>query len=160
MDALNVKGSDSNLMLIGQVTMMTETNRTAVQKFQIEHGLEAADGFSFELPSGLKVRVVAEDDPFLDEPYQEGTKISSFASGEAGAPATLFGDRWQVHQNDPDCIWPSNFHAHNGVHAETLDCYSGNIYNPRTRKFKRKYRPKQLAAVLAQLPDRVKPKSN
>jgi hypothetical protein len=134
-----------------------ETNGQAARRLQESAGIEEVDEFIFELPSGLKVKVASEDDAFLNEPHQEGTKISLSVSAEASAPVKMRGDYWLVHQNDPDDNWPSDFHAHNKVRHETLDCYTGNIYDPRTKQLRRKYRPKQLAALLAALPRRVRP---
>lgn len=104
----------------------------------------------------MKIRVSSGDDPFLDQPYQAGTKIRFFTSAEAGAPVKMGGDYWLIHQNDPDDNWPSDFHAHNKVRPETLDRYTGNIYDPRTGQLRRKYRRKQLTQLLAKLPERIK----
>ena len=134
----------------------TETNGQVAEKLQMSSGVEEVSAYKFELPNGLKVRVDSEDDPFLNEPYQEGTKITFSVSAEGAAPVKLRGDYWLVHQNDPDDIWPSDFHAHNKVRPETMDCYTGDIFDPRTKQWKRKYRPKQLAAFLAALPERVR----
>ena len=114
-------------------------------------GIECCDGFVFELPTGLKVRVTADDDPFLDQPYEAGTKITLFTSAKASA--CILG--WYLHQNDPD-PWPSTFHAHNYDRKEVLDCKSGVIYDSTTRQPVRKMRPKKLAAFLDQVPDRLK----
>jgi hypothetical protein len=37
-----------------------------------------------------------------------------------------------------------------------LDCHTGNIFNKTTRKLVRKYRPKQLAQFVAEVPDRLR----
>ena len=38
---------------------------------------------------------------------------------------------WRVHKSDPDCIFPSDFHAHSTDAAETLDLYTGEVYSPK-----------------------------
>jgi|ERR1700730_13034935 len=136
--------------------MKIESNAEAIQRFMEAGGLEEVTTFRFELPSGLTITVDSEDDPFLNEPYQEGTQIKPFSSADAGATIPLSGDRWRIHQSDPD-NWPSDFHAHNLVrHEETLECRSGEIYDRRTKRFIRKYRSKELAAFHALVPDRLK----
>lgn len=129
----------------------TETNSQAAQRLLLSRGLQEVSGFTFELPSGRKVKVVSEDDPFLSKPYKAGTAIIPFTSAKAGALVKVGGDCWLLYQNDPD-PWPSDFHAHNYERNETLDCYSGNIYDSTTRKLVRKYRPKKLAAFLEDVP--------
>ena len=104
-----------------------KTNGQAAIDLLKAQGIQTCDGFVFELPSGLKVRITAEDDPFLDKPYEIGTKIAVFTSAKASA--CILG--WYIHQNDPD-PWPSNFHAHNYERKEILDCHSGVIYDSTT----------------------------
>jgi len=129
----------------------TQTNGDAAIEWLRTHGVEIVDGFVFELPSGLKVRVTTEDDPFLDKPYEAETKITVFTSAEVSA--CILG--WYIYQNDLD-PWPSSFHAHNYDRKEVLDCRSGVIYDSTTRKPVRKMRPKKLAAFLDAVPDRLK----
>ena len=128
-----------------------KTNGQAATALLRTQGVETCDGFVFELPSGLKVRVTSEDDPFLDKPYEVETKIAVFTSAKASA--RILG--WYLHPNDPD-PWPSNFHAHNYERKEILDCNNGFIYDSTTRKLIRKMRPKQLVAFLDAVPDRLK----
>jgi hypothetical protein len=120
-------------------------------------GIEQASGCVFELPNGSKLIARSDDDAFLNEPYQPGTKLSLLISGRAGACVKMAGDCWLIYQNDPDENWPSNFHAHNRVRPETLDCHTGKIYDPRTKKLVRQYSPKRLKMFQSQVPDRVKP---
>jgi hypothetical protein len=40
---------------------------------------------------------------------------------------------WRSHKLDPDCIFPSDFHAHRVDDAETLDIYTGQVYCPKTK---------------------------
>ena len=131
----------------------TETNLEAAINLLRSRGIEAVSGFVFEMPDGLKVRVSIENDPFLDKPFESGTKITIFTSAKAGVIIKVGGDCWLLHQNDAD-PWPSDFHAHNG--REVLDCHTGNIFNKTTRKLVRKYRPKQLAQFVAEVPDRLR----
>ncbi len=137
-----------------------QTNRHVVLPLLLQAGIAEASGLSFELPSGSKVIVRREDDVFLERPYQPGTKIGILISARARASVKMDGDHWRVHQNDPDDNWPSDFHAHNLTHhRETLNCYTGEIFDPTTRQFKRKYSGKQLRCLLNKLPERVKPKA-
>lgn len=129
----------------------TKTNGEAAIELLRTQGVGIADGFVFELPDGLKIRVTAEDDPFLDRPYEAATKITVVISAKASA--CILG--WYLHQNDLD-PWPSNFHAHNYDRKEVLDCHSGVIYDSTTRKRVGKMRPKKLAAFLDAVPDRLK----
>ena len=133
----------------------TETNRQAVRRLLESMGIEEVKGLIFELPNGVEIRVDSEDDGFLNETYQQ-SKIMLLVGGRASAPVKLRGDYWLVHQNDPDDNWPSDFHAHNRVRPEVMDCYTGNIFDSRTKRLKRKYRPKHLAMFLAALPKRVR----
>lgn len=128
-----------------------KTNGEAARELLRTQGIEMADGFVFELPSGLEVIVTANDDPFLDKPYEAGTRITVRTSAKASA--CILG--WYLHQNDLD-PWPSNFHAHNYDRNEVLDCDSGVIYDATTRKPVRKMRRKKLAAFLDEVPDRLK----
>src|SRR6185295_19175973 len=132
-----------------------ETNAQAAIDVLRTRGIETVSGFVFEMPGGVKVTIIAEDDPFLDRPYEAGTKITIFTSAQAGAFIKVAGDCWYLHQNDPD-PWPSDFHAHHAERKEVLDCYSGKIYDSRTRKLIRKYGHKQLAGFLGAVPTRLK----
>jgi hypothetical protein len=134
----------------------SETNGEAVDRILNAAGIEEAPLLRFDLPDGSRVIVRSDDDPFLNEPYLPETKIVIFPSAQAGAPVKMAGDYWLVHQNDPDDVWPSDFHAHNQTRPETLDCYTGEIYDPRSRKRVRKYNLKKLNTLLSQLPDRVR----
>jgi hemerythrin superfamily protein len=57
---------------------------------------------------------------------------------------------WQVHQNDLD-NFPSDFHAHRKDKAETLDLYTGDVYDPRTRKYLRTVKEKHMRTVYEDL---------
>ena len=88
-----------------------ETNSQAAQRLLLSRGLQGVSGLIFELSNGLKVRVDFEDDSFLSEPYQTGTKIIILTSAEAWGGNKDNGNCWLLHQTDPD-TWPSDFHAH------------------------------------------------
>ena len=78
------------------------------------------------------------------------------ASGIRGeATVKVAGDIWRIHQNDPDEIFPSNFHAHNEIGSETLDLYTGRVFDPRTKQFKRKLPKKQLDTLYQKLPKKL-----
>jgi hypothetical protein len=61
--------------------------------------------------------------------------------------------RWQIHQNDVD-TFPSDFHAHRKDKAETLDLYTGDVFNPRTRQHVRKVKEKDMRYVYEDLQQR------
>ena len=41
---------------------------------------------------------------------------------------------WRSHKSDPDCIFPSDFHAHRVDKLETLDIYTGQVFCASSRK--------------------------
>jgi hypothetical protein len=58
--------------------------------------------------------------------------------------------RWQIHQNDVD-TYPSDFHAHRKDKAETLDLYTGDVFDPKTRQRIRKLKQKDMRDVYKEL---------
>lgn len=57
---------------------------------------------------------------------------------------------WQFHKYDKD-FWPSKPHGHNKESPETLDVYTGTIYDPRSRKPVGTLRRKYLKQIQAEL---------
>lgn len=60
------------------------------------------------------------------------------------ATISVAGKTWRVHRHDPDCIWPSDFHAHSLSDTETLNIHNGDVWNPKNGQFTRKLKPKHL----------------
>lgn len=104
----------------------------------------------------LEIRVCGQA---VDRTYslKDGDIITLVPKGGIKGEATfkIAGDIWQVHQNDPDENFPSDFHAHNKAHPETLDIYTGNVYSARTRQLVRRIPDKQLEAILRRVPKRL-----
>ena len=61
------------------------------------------------------------------------------------------GRKWAVHKYDPDDIFPSDFHAHDYEHRETLDLYTRNVFDSVTRKSKGRLAKKHFETLLHQL---------
>ena len=60
-----------------------------------------------------------------------------------------FNGKWQLHNNDPD-EKPSNPHLHDLKTGNKLNPYTGEIYNPRTKRIARTMREKDLNSLLDQ----------
>jgi len=58
---------------------------------------------------------------------------------------------WRVHLNDPDTVFPSDFHAHNQDAPQTLDVYTGEVYDPTTKRLVRTLRKKTMKYLHQQL---------
>ncbi len=58
--------------------------------------------------------------------------------------------KWRIHQNDAD-PFPSDFHAHRLDKAETLDLYTGDVFDPRTRQQTRTMKEKDMRFVFEDL---------
>ena len=58
---------------------------------------------------------------------------------------------WRVHLNDPDTNFPSDFHAHNQDARETLDVYTGNVFDPSNRRPTRTLSKKVMRYLYRQL---------
>ena len=41
---------------------------------------------------------------------------------------------WRIHKNDPDKVFPSDFHADRVDKPEKLDIYTGEVYDKKTKK--------------------------
>jgi hypothetical protein len=110
-------------------------------------------GLSFE---GMDVRVNGIKIN-RDHAIENGDVITLIPAGGIRGEATfkVAGNNWRIHQNDPDKMWPSDLHAHNQICNETLDLYTGRIYNPETKQFIRKMPRKQLDRLLEKLPRRL-----
>jgi hypothetical protein len=112
-------------------------SRLSVESFQIRVGGQIVSG---------------------SHPLQDGDIITLvLAGGIKGAyDVPVANGPWRVHQNDPDDIFPSDFHAHNIARAETLDIYTGNVYNPVTKQLTRRLSKKHFRQFHRALPERLK----
>lgn len=59
--------------------------------------------------------------------------------------------KWRVHKSDPDCIFPSDFHAHRIDAEGILDLYTGVVYSPKTKKRIEKIPRKVMKYIVAEL---------
>lgn len=58
---------------------------------------------------------------------------------------------WVVHKYDADDNFPSDLHAHNKDAAETLDLYTGNIYDAKTKKYLRSLSKKAMNHIYTKI---------
>jgi len=62
--------------------------------------------------------------------------------------------KWRVHQNDPDKIFPSDFHADRVDKGEKLDLYTGDVYSVQTNEKVYRISDKHMNRIYDQLSDR------
>jgi hypothetical protein len=93
--------------------------------------------------SGIKVD--------LGHPLGDGDKVLLVRPIRGEVTARVNGNVWRMHQNDPDTVFPSDFHAHNQRAPEVVNLYDGSVYDARTRNLIRRMRARELRQVLEKL---------
>jgi hypothetical protein len=116
-----------------------------VQELQVENGSTVRDVFSL-------LKLSEEKFPGI---YINGERRNPDATLEESDILGLFfpirgevtlkrnGQIWRAHKADPDDQFPSDFHAHNIAAPETLNLYTGVVYDARNRKYLKKL-PKKV----------------
>lgn len=108
---------------------------TSIKEVQLDAGCVddalAASGLSVE---GFQIRL---DGKIVGgrHPLQDGDIITLvLAGGIRGAhDIKVNNHKWRVLQNDPDDIFPSDFHAHNkSGRKETVNLYNGEVFDATT----------------------------
>lgn len=74
---------------------------------------------------------------------EDGDKLGLYFPIRGSVTIKRSGNVWRVHKADPDDQFPCNFHAHNVGAPETLNLYTGEVYDSRSRTLVRKV-PKNI----------------
>lgn len=140
-------------VLVRIVALGHSSVNVAADSGKLDDALKAA-GFS---PVGLAIgvwRAGVKASP----PLEDGDIITCVPAGGIRGEATIKagGRVWRVHLNDPD-PFPSDLHAHSRERSETLDLFTGNLYDARTRACIGKIRSRDLEAIWRRLPTKLHP---
>lgn len=65
--------------------------------------------------------------------------------------------KWRFHKNDPDTLFPSNFHADRQDGAEKLDMYTGEVWSAKTNERLYRMPDKAMRYIFSQLQRQTKP---
>jgi hypothetical protein len=78
---------------------------------------------------------------------KDGDKLF-LTSSKRGEATIKANGKWRVRKADPDCLFPSDFHAHRLDAPEKLDIYTGEVYSARDNRYLRKLRKKSWICIL------------
>lgn len=116
-----------------------------VQNLQVENGSTVRDVFSLlnvseELYPGIYINGERQSPEAV---LEEGDILGLFFPIRGEVTLKRRGQKWRVHKADVDDQFPSDFHAHNVGAPETLNLYTGEVYDARSKKHLRRL-PKKI----------------
>ena len=124
-----------------------------LKKLQVAKGSSVQDVLSLinapkDLYTGIYINGAEQSKEAI---LKDGDKLGLYFPIRGEVTIKRSGYLWRVHKADPDDQFPCDFHAHNVSAPETLNLYTGEVYDSRSKTYIRNVPKKIMRDIFRKL---------